>query len=687
MTKLPRSASALAGYLRPLIEKTDPASLVGRAISDWCWDNEAIFGVQLELFLGTRSKRGVRRRKRAYGKPLPKTAWARLGNLVKACTEQPVKTPILHNANMVSDLVELDDVDREIFAFTALTSGERAFDRLVSKLIQTRVLETVDVVSVMTGIDATQVEERIKNGLLRRLQFIDGAEERPGQYDLFVPYRVMDAVRSSCGDRQSMERALLGAPARSNLDWRDFEHIARERNFAMQLLTGAVQRGESGVNVLLYGAPGVGKTELAKILAQRAGCELFTIAETDEDGEEADREERLSALQVADRLARRRGKAVLLFDEMEDILSGGDVSWKQNRRIRQSGSKAHLNRLLETNETPLIWTTNNIHEFDPAFLRRMIFAIEMKTPPASVRAVQWRRLAESSGIQISRKKSTELARAHAVPPSFSKSALHAVKIAKGGSEDIEFALSAVTRPSAAGSKKQARPSARDFDLAIANPSCDLNAIEKRLRTKTCLRDVSFCIYGPPGTGKSALAVYLAECMELDVLEKRGSDLLSPWVGETEQRIAETFEEAAADQKLLIIDEAETLFWGRDGATKSWEVSMVNEFLIGLERSPVPIACTTNHLDRVDAAALRRFTFKTKLDYLTSNQVAAAFKYFFEGDAPTSLSRCRTLTPGDFAAVKKQLRFQEEDECDPDKIAKMLEAEANVKQRGVSGIGF
>jgi len=686
MKRQSKSASALAGYLRPFFEKNDPDSPFGRVISDWCWDNQALFDVDLADLLATRGKKSVRRRKRANGKALPKTSWRKLGGFMEICAQKPVASSITLNARTTAAIVGLDDIDTKIFVFVAMTTGERAFARFVSRVISARILETVDVISEMVSVDAAVVAERLNNGLLNRLRFIDGIQERPGIYDLYVPYTIMDAVRSSMGDVADIERALLGDAARAKLDWCDFDHIARERDFAMEIVRSAVRRQERGVNILLYGAPGVGKTEFAKTLAHRAGCELFVVAEYDEDGEEPDRAERLSSLRVSDRLARRRGNCVLLFDEMEDVLSGGDISWNKDRRIRQPGSKAHLNRLLEFNEAPVIWTANSVHEFDPAFLRRMMFSIEMKIPPASVRAGQWRRLARKSGVKLSRRRSNELSRAHALPPSFANSALRAVAAA-GDESDLEFALNAIARPCGANRARQPRIRARDFDLTLINPDCDLSLIEKRLQQTKCPRDVSFCLYGPPGTGKSALAAHLAECMKLEILEKRGSDLLSPWVGETEQNIAAAFEEAAQDEKFLIIDEAETLFWNRDGATKSWEASMVNEFLVGLERSPMPVVCTTNHLERMDAAALRRFTFKAKLDYLTHAQAAAAFAQFFDREPPVSVKLCGTLTPGDFAVVQKQLRFCEDEKHNAAKIASMLEAEAAIKQKGISRIGF
>ena len=52
-----------------------------------------------------------------------------------------------------------------------------------------------------------------------------------------------------------------------------------------------------------------------------------------------------------------------------------------------------------------------------------------------------------------------------------------------------------------------------------------------------------CLYGPSGTGKTAYGRWLAEQLEVSLLVKRGSDLISMWVGETEKNIAECFQQA------------------------------------------------------------------------------------------------------------------------------------------------
>ena len=63
--------------------------------------------------------------------------------------------------------------------------------------------------------------------------------------------------------------------------------------------------------------------------------------------------------------------------------------------------------------------------------------------------------------------------------------------------------------------------------------------------------VSLCLQGPPGTGKSAFVRYLAEKLGLEVIQRRASDLMSMWVGGTEQRIAAAFAEASDAGAFLV----------------------------------------------------------------------------------------------------------------------------------------
>src|SRR5690606_27792777 len=130
---------------------------------------------------------------------------------------------------------------------------------------------------------------------------------------------------------------------------------------------------------------------------------------------------------------------------------------------------------------------------------------------------------------------------------------------------------------------------------------------------------ALCFYGAPGTGKTALGEYIAEHLGRPLIIKQASDLVSKYVGETEQNMAAMFREASDEKAVLLLDEADSFLLDRRGAQRSYEVTEVNEMLQQMERHDGVFICTTNLLDRIDQAALRRFTFKIKFKPLTAPQ--------------------------------------------------------------------
>ena len=168
-------------------------------------------------------------------------------------------------------------------------------------------------------------------------------------------------------------------------------------------------------------------------------------------------------------------------------------------------------------------------------------------------------------------------------------------------------------------------------------------------------------YGPPGTGKTALARHIAYELDRECMVRKASDLLNCYVGNTEKNIAEVFRKAEDEGAVLVIDEADTFMYSRDMAAHSWEVSQVNEFLTCLEECKCFCICTTNRLKELDAASVRRFSFKVAFDYSGADQVMALYdsllKPLCDGELSEGLvSELRAmtrLTPGDFHAVRLQ----------------------------------
>lgn len=126
--------------------------------------------------------------------------------------------------------------------------------------------------------------------------------------------------------------------------------------------------------------------------------------------------------------------------------------------------------------------------------------------------------------------------------------------------------------------------------------------------------------------------------------------------------------------MLIFDEADSFLQNRNNAVRSWEVSHVNEMLTQMESHEYPFVCTTNLLNTLDEASLRRFTFKIKFDFMTKEQTTFAFEHFF-GIKDFDLG-IRGLTAGDFATVKKKADFL--NITDAEELREMLADEVKLK---------
>ena len=228
--------------------------------------------------------------------------------------------------------------------------------------------------------------------------------------------------------------------------------------------------------------------------------------------------------------------------------------------------------------------------------------------------------------------------------------------------------------------RQAVEVVTDYRPEVVNTDCDLTPVLGGLRTHGGGR---ICFYGPPGTGKTAYGRHLAEQLDRPLLLKRASDLLSMWLGGTEKLLAEMFEEARAEGAVLLLDEADSFLQDRGKAHQSWQITQVNEMLTQMEAFEGVFIASTNLMDQLDTAALRRFDLKVRFDYLRPEQAwtmfqDAARRLGIEADliVKGELSSLAILTPGDFATVLRQARLNKPK--DSRELLARLEAECEVK---------
>lgn len=165
-------------------------------------------------------------------------------------------------------------------------------------------------------------------------------------------------------------------------------------------------------------------------------------------------------------------------------------------------------------------------------------------------------------------------------------------------------------------------SVNEFKFAVAR-FVDLDEETRRVIDRT-----AFLLSGPPGTGKSLLAESVCRDLGLTYRKVRLSDFASMYIHETERKTREFFQENSSYQA-LIFDEFDSLTLKRENSQRHHEVTEVNEFLNCMDEFRGVIFATTNHPELIDPAAIRRFDFKVRLDYLKADSAVAMFFSLFE----------------------------------------------------------
>lgn len=450
----------------------------------------------------------------------------------------------------------------------------------------------------------------------------------------------------------------------------DYPHLTKDIHILEGYLGRPGTRPRKGTNILIYGAPGSGKTEFVRMLGRRTGLQLYEVATESRNGLPLAGERRFRAYRLAQSLLESSNESLILFDEIEDVFreTGDDPIRKGN----QSGVKAWVNRLMEENPVPAFWLTNNIHSVDPAVIRRFDYVMEMNAPPRSVRA----RILENylDDLPVSEKWKRDMAENEGLVPAVVERAtkvVHALKD-KLPANEAEIVLDRVMGNTleALGLRLKAEARASnetDYRLDILNADCDVGEICEGLLRE---RKGRLCLYGPPGTGKTAFGRHVAELLDRPLLVRRASDILSPLVGEAEKNMAQMFRQSKEENAVLLLDEADSYLRDRRGAQRPWEVSEVNEMLTQIERFDGVFIASTNLMESLDGAALRRFDVKMRFDYPTADQTwllfcdtAKKLGLIVEEDLRSSVAELRLLAPGDFATIVRQARLRKIKDCD------------------------
>ncbi len=648
-----------------------------------------------------------------YIKDSPKDLLATIGTTADwlARSLKKESTLVEKNIDALAGLLQLNPAERALLLYGTLARYQRDLRGLLVEFKVANAQEAYAAIASVAGVSATDVAEALRAGSrLERIGMVENLISEHNITDLADLMKVSEQLpqvlmRKYEGPSDLM--AVFTRPAkRSLLSETDFDFVSVDQTMIIDLLRNAVARREPGVNVLLYGPPGTGKTELAKVAAQAAGLELYEVEYADRDGNSLSGRDRYRSLQISQVFLKASSNVALLFDEVEDVFPpiSTEAAQLMARMDTSDGAptgsvsgKAWVNQLLETNPVPVIWVTNRIEQIDLAFRRRFQYHLELKSPPPGAREVLVSRALV--GVAVDPAFAARLAARRGLTPAQIRTAVKFAQLAGDGTAVetlIERQLGNADK--ALGNSSNERPARRvvtQYDLSLVNTESrfEVPKIIEALRRKGF---GTLCFYGPPGTGKTALGEHLAQELQRPLMIRQASDLVSKFVGETEQNMAKMFAEAQAEEAVLLLDEADSFLRSRRLAERSYEISEVNEMLQGMERYTGVFICTTNLFLELDEAALRRFTFKIQFKPLTQSQRERMYAVEALGGATLllteeqrqRLARLDALTPGDFASVKRQVEILGE-VFEPDEFLSQLEAEHRVKPevRHLRGIGF
>ena len=592
--------------------------------------------------------------------------------------------------------LKLDDLEMEILTF-AYVRDQTCFDW------PTRIEDREKPLYYAMALDRSYAEvakAMSAQGKLLKFDLLDG------NYDF--------SRRSLCGymagtSDEAIERRFYSkSEGKDVLPWEYYGELAKKDG---EVLKRMVAASGGKCNILLYGAPGTGKTSFARSLARELGRTAYEIKQGDDDGKNMKAEARMVGIQVCNGKENPEDGLVIV-DEADELLRGSSCGFSIfgfDFGGGKSTEKGVMNTILDEMRLPAVWISNApAAAMDESVRRRFDYSICFERLNGAQRVAIWRNQVAKHGLKplIPDSKIDEYAEKYETSAGGISTVLANVKRMAPAKDKVDELVATLMKPHCKlmGVKNaNGFLPAKDYSLEGLNIKGKVK-LDNVVKAAQNYLDAGFAatdadkprmnvlLFGPPGTGKTEFVKYLGKTLDRKVIVVKGSDLLSKWVGESEQNIARAFRHAEAEHAILFFDEVDGLLQDRSGADHSWEITQVNELLQQMENFDGVMVAATNFSKNLDAAVMRRFTFKLEFGYLDDDGKRLFFERMFKSkladDEFSELKELRNLAPGDFRTVRQEQFYLGGEVTNADRVAALKE-ECAVKKDGVHSarIGF
>ncbi|MGI8426642.1 MAG: AAA family ATPase [Actinomycetota bacterium] len=374
--------------------------------------------------------------------------------------------------------------------------------------------------------------------------------------------------------------------------------------------------------VLLYGPPGTGKTLLARAVAGEYGLRFIRFSPAAIAS--AYQHEPAKKLRQLFVLAAENAPCLLFLDEVDTIAGRRESGASNSREIVTQ----LLNSLEEYRRVPgliIMAATNTLDDLDPALREgRFDVRIAIPLPDLEARTKVLEVQLEQSGLDVDWDSIdlNEIAEQTAGRSGAAITSLVAGAAERSLTSGVPLGQTQLVEEIEA---RSGQDRAQTYEEQVTWDDVVLPAdVRQRLQEillvfqkpelgrKLGVRPpAGILLYGPPGTGKTTIAKALATEVKASFYEHSAADLLSKWVGESEQKVAQLFTRARANRpSIIFIDEIDTMLKRRQSDSSSpWEERVVSQFLRELDGlqtgQGVLLVGATNRVDIIDEAVRER----------------------------------------------------------------------------------